>query len=265
MDGVILSVCYTFYKNPGMLRRNLMVWRDEWSVNLKASIELILIDDCSPSPDTAAEVLGSMWGGDRTGLPSLSLYRVTIDRPWGQHPARNLASHVAKGRWLFHTDQDHILPASTLSEVLRLLPTLGNNEVLTFGRVDAPATLTWKADHWPEFERTRRRDGSLKGHVNSFCVSRERYWNLRGYDEDFQGYGTDSQFRRKLFGPGSTTHHLDHAPLIRVDRNVIPDASTTTYSRETQRCNVRAVLARKAAEGRSGKTTTLNFPWERVL
>jgi len=260
-----LSVCYSFYRNPGMLRRQLMTWRDEWPASAKSEIEIVLVDDGSPAPDTAAEVMASMWGGDRAGLPPLSLYRVTIDRPWGQHPARNLASHVAKGRWLLHTDQDHVIPTSTLAEVLRLLPTLSKNEVLTFGRCDAPQTLTWRTDHWPEFERTRREDGSLKWHVNSFTVSRARYWQLQGYDEDFQGYGTDSQFRKKLFGQGSVTHHLDHAPLIRVDRTVIADASTTTYSRETQHCNVKATLARKAAEGRAGQTTTLNFPWERVI
>lgn len=258
-----LSIVYPTYLNTRMLRRQLIVWRDEWSGEQKADIEIVLVDDCSPEP--AADVLKEMWGGSSDGLPQLSLYRVLEDRPWHQHACRNLGAHVARGRWLLLSDMDHIMPGSTLSEVLRLLSTLSKNEVLTFGRVDAPATLTWKADHWTEFARTRREDGSLKPHVNSFCVSRKRYWKLGGYDESFTGYGTDSQFRHKLFGAGGETRHLDHAPLIRVDRSVIPDASTTTYSRETQRCDVKAVKARKAMEGRAGQTTTLNFPWERVL
>lgn len=259
-----LSLVIPFYRNPRMLRRQLLVWRDEWSPEQKAEVEVILVDDGSPAGEAAVEVLEEVWDGDMTGLPPLSLYRVLIDRPWNQHGCRNLGARAAAGPWLLMTDMDHVLSASTLGEVLRLLPDLGGREVVTFGRVDAPPTLTWRADHWTEFQRTRREDGSLKPHVNSYVVSRERYWALGGYDEDFVGYGTDAQFRRKLFGKGSVTHHLEHAPLIRVDRAVIPDASTTTLSR-TDRCRVKAVLARKAAEGRADQTTVLNFPWERVL
>lgn len=256
-----LSLVLPFYRNPRMLLRQIVVWRREWSREQKARVEVVLVDDGSPVGETAAELLAECGLID---LPPLSLYRVLEDRPWHQHGARNLGAHAATGRWLLMTDMDHVAPASTLAEVLRLLPDLGDDDVLTFGRVDAPPTLTWRADHWTEFARTRRADGSLKPHVNSFAVSRDRYWRLGGYDEELAGYGTDSQFRKHLFGGGSTTHHLDHAPLIRVDRSVIADASTTTYSRG-DRCNVKAVLARKAAEGRAGRTTTLDFPWERVL
>lgn len=259
-----LSLVTPYYRNPRILVRQLMVWRDEWPADLKRDVEIVIVDDGSPD-DTAAAALASMWNGDRSGLPELSLYRITEDRPWHQHGARNLGAHVARGRWLLMTDIDHVVPASTLAEVLRLLPELGRNEVLTFGRVDAPATLTWRASHWPDFARTVNRDGNRKPHVNSFVVSRKRYWALGAYDEDFAGYGTDSQFRRKLFAAGTVMRHLDNAPLIRVDRGVIPDASTTTYSRTTERCDTKAVLARKVLEGRAGQTTTLNFPWERTL
>ncbi len=258
---MFLSLVMPFYRNSRMLCRHLMVWRDEWSAELKRDIEIVLVDDGSPEP--AADVIAEMWNGDRTGLPALSLYRVLEDRPWHQHGARNLGAHVAEGRWLLMTDMDHVVPASTLNEILGVLQTTPKNDVLTFGRVDAPATLTWRADHWTEFARTRREDGTLKPHVNSFCVSRKRYWALGGYDEDFVGYGTDAQFRRHLFGHGSTVQHLDHAPIIRVDRNVIADASTTTYSRDA-RCKIKTVLARKLLAGRAGKNTVLNFPWTKV-
>lgn len=262
MGGVNLSIIYQTYRNSRMLRRQLLVWKHEWPPSVKGDVELVLVDDCSPEP--AIDVLNEMWGGSRDGLPALSLYRILVDKPWNQAGARNLGCHVARGRWLFCSDIDHVIPASTLAEVLRLLPTLGRNDVLTFGRRDAPQTLTWKAEHWPEFALTKRPDGSLKAHPNSYVVRRKRYWELGGGDEEFEGYGTDAQMRRKLHGPGSVSHHLDHAPLIRVGRDVIPDASTTTYSRETQRCNVKAVLARKRREGRAGKTTVLNFPWQQV-
>lgn len=262
-----LSLVIPYYRNPRMLWRQLFVWRDEWSAEAKRDIEIVIVDDGSPD-ESAADALAAMWGGDRTGLPELSLYRVTEDRPWHQHGARNLGAHVARGRWLLMTDMDHVVPASTLADVLRLLPTLGSREVLTFGRVDAPPTLTWRADHWPEFARTRRDDGSLKPHVNSFVVRRKRYWTIGGYDEDLCGvYGTDKHFRDRLFGSGTVERHLEHAPLIRVGREVIPDASTRDVERKTEgRSSLKkAVAARKAIEGRAGQIMTLNFPWERIL
>lgn len=264
---MLLSLVLPFYRNQRMLIRQLLVWRDEWLAELKRDIQIVLVDDGSPD-DTAADAMAAMWNGDRTGLPPIALYRVTEDRPWHQHGARNLGAHVAAGRWLLMTDVDHIVPASTLSEVLRILPTLARTEVLTFGRVDAPPTLTWRADHWTEFARTRREDGSLKPHVNSFVVHRKRYWQIGGYDEDLCGiYGTDKHFRDRLFGAGTVAHHLEHAPLIRVGREVIADASTRDVERKAPGRNdlKKAVLAQKAAEGRAGHTTTLNFPWERVL
>lgn len=264
---MLLSLVMPYYRNPGMMRRHLLVWRDEWSTDLKRDIEIVIVDDGSPD-DAAADAIASMWGGDRTGLPALSLYRVTEDRPWHQHGARNLGAHVARGRWLFMTDMDHIVPASTMAEVLRLLPTLSKREVLTLGRVDAPRTLTWKADHWPEFARTRREDGALKPHVNSFVVRRKYFWELGAYDEDLCGlYGTDKHFRIRLFGRGSIQRHLDHAPLIRVGREVIPDASTRGVERKVEgRSGLKKKVAlRKKLEGRAGQTTTLNFPWERVV
>jgi len=261
-----LSIIFPYYRNPRMLHKHMLVWQDEWPSALKREVEIVIVDDGSPD-DTAADALASMWDGGRTGLPPISLYRVTEDRPWHQHGARNLGAHVAKAKWLLMTDMDHIVSSSVLAETLRLLSTMHANDVLTFGRVDAPQTLTWRADHWPEFARTTREDGTLKPHVNSFVVNREHYWKLGGYDEELCGiYGTDRHFRDRLFR-STIQHHLEHAPLIRVSRDVIPDASTRDVERKTSDRGVlkRAVAERKFVEGRVGQTTTLNFPWEHVL
>src|SRR6185369_8040698 len=101
----------------------------------------------------------------------------------------------------------------------------------------------------------------------SFVVSRDHFWSIGAYDEELCGiYGTDRDFRNRLFG-NSTTTHLDHAPLIRVSREVIPDASTRDVMRKAdpeRRIAKKAVAARKRAEGREGKTLTLDFEWERI-
>lgn len=256
-----LSLVMPYYMNPRMLAWHLRVWRNEWSQALQEQVEIVIVDDGSPS-EIAVDVITP----DIVML-DLKLFRVLEDRPWHQHGARNLGAHVATGEWLLMTDMDHVVPASTLTEILRILPGLTKNEVLTFGRVDAPATLTWKADHWTEFTRTRREDGSLKPHVNSFVVRRDRYWKVGGYDEDLCGiYGTDGHFRGRLFCASNVERHLDYAPLIRVDRSVIDDASTRNVERKTPgRGKLKQrVYVDKLKAGRAGQITTLNFPWEQV-
>lgn len=264
-----LSLVMPYYRNPRMLMRHLLNWRAEWSADMKRDVEIVIVDDGSPD-ETAADAMRALRGDNGVAydqMPKISVYRVTEDRPWHQHGARNLGAHVARAPWLLMTDMDHIVPVSTLDEVLRRLP-LSDHEVLTFGRVDAPPTLTWRAAEWPEFARTCRTDGSLKPHVNSFVVSRERYWQLGGYDEDYCGiYGTDIEFRRRLFGAGSVDSHLAHAPLIRVDREVIPDASTRDVQRKEGRTGheKRDVAIAKAARGEAGVVKSLQFAWERVI
>lgn len=259
-----LSLVMPYYRNPRMLHRHLLVWRHEWSPELRDRVEVVIVDDGSPN-ETAIEAMAAMWGGDHAGLPPIEVYRVKEDRKWHQHGARNLGAHVAKAATIFMTDMDHIVPPSTLAEVLRALP-LKPQEVLTFGRVDAPPTLTWRAMDWPEFARTLNKDGERKPHVNSFALARTHYWLLGGYDESYCGiYGTDQEFRSRLFGPRTPVRHLDHAPLIRVDRSVIPDASTRDVERKTPDRSTakRRVAAAKQMRGEHGPRS-LQFEWERV-
>lgn len=260
-----LSLVFPYYRNPRMLHRHMLVWRGEWPAELKREVEIVIVDDGSPG-EAAADAMAAMWNGDKTGLPSIALYRVTEDRLWHQHGARNLGAHVATAPDLLMTDVDHIVPPATLREVLSLLP-LARRAVVTFGRVDAPPTLTWRAEDWPDFERTRREDGSLKPHVNSFVVSRRTYWDVGGYDESFCGvYGTDMDFRRRLFGPRVKVLHLDEAPLIRVGRDVIDDASTRAERKTPMRsAQKKAIVAAKLLRGERDRIKTLDFPWERVF
>jgi hypothetical protein len=264
-----LSLCMPYYRNPGILKRHIEIFRNEWSADLRRRIEVVVVDDGSPD-ERASDVVASMWRGAgiayATQQPRISVYRVTEDRPWHQHGARNLGAHVAKAPWLLMTDIDHVVPPATLDEVLRRLPSMRSHEVLTFGRVDAPMGTAWRAGDWRGMEPTRRDDGTLKAHVNSFVVSRKHYWRTGGYDESFCGlYGTDIEFRRRLFTGRTITHHLADCPLIRVGREVIPDASTRDVERKTAGRNElkRAIAARKIAEGRA-EPLTLDFEWERA-
>lgn len=239
-----LSLVYPFYLNSGMLAEQYRVWSEEWPDELLSLVEIIIVDDGSPAAAAAALV------PEPVGMRSvLQHYRVLEDIPWHQHACRNLGAHVARADWLFLSDIDHVLPASSLEQII---PRLNHDVVYTFARLDAPDL------------RPKLKDGRPHPHPNTFLLTKRRYWQVGGYDEDCTGYGTDGFFRARLFADRPPVHLFD-APIIRYPRDVIPDASTTTLSREhgrTSKADLRAMVDQKAHRGE--RPTVLAFQWERV-
>lgn len=242
-----LSLCLPYYRNPGMLAEQYRVWAG-YPEAIKAQIDVVLVDDGSPVPAVDVPRPGD--------LPSLRLYRVLVDLPWHQHGARNLAASEAQGPWLFLTDMDHVLPAKSLE---RLLPRLSGDAVFTFERLDAP-----------KLQRKVNARGERHPHVNTFAMTKARYWRVGGYDEDLIGYGTDGYFRRRLFADGPPVHCED-VPIVRYPREVIADANTPAPDgidpkafRDGGRHRPNAAIA--ADKSRRGEgPNVMAFPWERVL
>lgn len=207
-----MSLCYTFYRNPGMLAEQYRVWA-AYPDELKACIEVVLCDDGSPEP--AVDVPRP------AGLPPLRIYRIDPDRPWNQHSARNVAAEEAGGKWLFMSDMDHVLPEEGLRQLLELKD---EGKVYQFRRLDAPHNRPKVYDN-----------GEPHPHPNTFALTRDLYKRVGGYDDRLSGvYGTDSVFRRcsqALAGPWVKTE----IPIVRYDRAVIADASTHTLDRDAYR------------------------------
>lgn len=245
---MMLSLCFPYYRNAGMLREQMRVW-SEYPDDLKAKIEVIVIDDGSPEP--AAVVPRPH------GLPALTIGRLCdVDDPetppWRQDAARNRAAHEAIGPWLFLSDIDHVLPADSLRSLLQRCER-GSDVAYTFHRLDAP-DLTPKLDS----------KGNVHPHPNTYAMRKSRYWSIGGYDEDFCGiYGTDGPFRKRLVEQSQIVH-LGDVPIVRYSREVIPDASTRV-DRNLFRDN--PVVQRRIAEKRqTGEPlTVLSVPWTRQV
>lgn len=247
--GARLSLIMPFYDNAGMLALQYEAWA-AWKPELSERWRIILVDDGSPTP--------AMDVPRPDGLPELQIYRVLEDRPWHQHAARNLGAHVAPDGWMLMTDMDHQLRAKHAGKLVQLLDLghLHDGTAYTLARVEADTG-----------EPTLGRDLRPKPHPNSFVMSRETYWRIGGYDEDFCGtYGTDGLFRTRMRERVGVSH-LKNVPLTRYWRELVPDASTRTLERKEGRDPgaKKLVRQRKAAEGRTHQIVTLNFPWERVL
>lgn len=235
-----VTLCLPYYMNPGMLRlqyENLAGLPDE----LKAHLRLIVVDDGSPR-DPALPPPADI------GLP-VEIFRIGVDVRWNQDAARNIAAHEARDGWLLLTDIDHLPPSWTLRAVLR--DRLDGHCVYRFARATAPELTPYKP------------------HPNSWLMTRAMYWAAGGYEERTAGfYGTDGPWRDQVAAAadacgGSVIQRKD--VLIRYPREVVADASTTTYARKTDadRDNIRRIRA-EIAESGDIAPRTLTFPYERV-
>lgn len=242
----MITIVMPFYKNPTMLALQYEGWAG-WPHDLKQRFTIVLVDDGSPEP--AADV-------ERPeGLPELEIYRVTEDRPWHQHAARNLGAHVAPEGWLLLTDMDHVLTEENARALLKRIDQLDENAIYTLHRIEADTGAPTLSD-----------DGQHKPHPNSFVVTRATYWRIGGYDEDYCGiYGTDGLFKARAFSV-ARKDHLKKVALTRYWRDLVADASTDAPRKEGRKPGAReAVANEKAVRGAADKITVLDFPWERVV
>jgi hypothetical protein len=232
----MITIIMPFYQNQAMLARHYLEW-SSWPPELRARFRFIIVDDGSPTEPAAAIVRPV----------DVAIYRVLEDRPWHQHGARNLGAHVAEEGWLLLTDIDHMIERATAERLVELEPVLHPASAYMFVRLEADTRLP-----------------NAKRHPNSFLLTRRRFWEIGGYDEDYCGvYGTDSLFRKRI----PDIQYLDDScPLVRYWRDIVPDASTRTLARKEGRDPgaKAAVRAMKRRQGRLHKITTLAFEWERV-
>jgi hypothetical protein len=208
-----LTYICAFYDNPGMLVEHQRVWAD-YPADLRRRFHVIVTDDGSPRAP-ALPVFAP------AGLASQTLYRIGVDVRWNWLACRNLGVANARTEWVLLTDIDHVLPAWTLRRLLDGDP-LDGRHVYRLSRVDAHGTYPWPS-------------GSLtpyKLHPNTWLMTRKQFDRIGGYDERFSGYyGSDSEFRERVERHARAVVLLQE-PLVRYPREIIPDASTTTYQRK---------------------------------
>lgn len=233
-----VTVCLAYYENPSMLEHQLVAF-ELMGATARRHLRLVVIDDGSPKyPARIPAGLGF----------DVSLYRMQVDIPWNQDACRNLAVSQAETDWVLLTDMDHLVPERTL--VYAITKALDETCVYTFSRVTAPSL----APYHP--------------HPNSWLLTRAMYDRIGGYDERYAGiYGTDGAFRRGVEREARKTIALKDV-LVRVPREHIPDASTTSLERKSDanteaKKRVDAEIAAAVAE--AARPIRGRFPWERVL
>lgn len=229
-----LTVIFAYYMNPGMLEEQYVLF-NKLSNKIKHYLRIIVVDDGSPqSPAFHRDI----------GIP-VEIYRIDVDVRWNQDACRNLGVDRSQTQWLLLTDIDHLIPHKTLTRVIG--KELDPVDVYRFSRVSAPDLMPYKP------------------HPNSWLMTRFMYDKIGGYDERFAGfYGTDAEFRDRVVRAARRVVMLRDV-LIRVPREVIPDASTTSYTRKEpeDKSSIAHIMAERS-KIMNWRPKRLTFPWHRV-
>jgi len=229
-----VTLILPYYRNPGMLTAQLDHMR-AWGPGLLGCWDLIVVDD--GSPDQIARITSN------PGFGSLRLFRCGVDVRWNWLFCRNLGAEKARTDWILMTDIDHLVPERTAQAVLS--HELEAGRAFRFQRVSAPEMHSYKP------------------HPNTWLMERAVFQRIGGYDERFSGfYGSDGEFRdRVVRGTGEPI--MLRYPVIRVGREVVPDASTTNYLRK-QQMDREGVQKARALIAKDPTPHNLTFPWSEI-
>ncbi len=234
-----------YYEAPEMLRKQLEYWR-MYPIWAQERVQIILVDDGSQKYP-AAEVLKT------ASIPQIpiSLYRIEEDIPWNHGGARNLAFKEVGEGWVLLTDLDHVLPPESVSTLLSALLQDGN--VYTPARYRMKGVLDWEEIH---------------RHSDSFILTREMFWKVGGFDEDFSGYwnGVSHPFRKALrreveFTDLNNMHLLLFGPDVVKDSSVDLGRKGSEY--DIQNTKLRKKFKKALKEYKP--THQLRFTWKRLL
>ena len=237
-----LTIGYTYYNDTEQLEHLLEVWKDWPSL-----VDIFLVDDGSQI-FPAQEILHN-WNKPDYG-PSFQLWRVPRDIGFNSHGCRNLIAKYASTDAIAFLDIDMEVSTETIGRLMT--------------KVYHPRSF-YQHDCWIKNKQTLM---PYPGHMNSFIVNKELFWEAGGYDESFTGHhwGDREFIERVKELPGVASRHSGNVICLnRIGRHgvVDRDIERTTYVDDD-----RFYVPLPEEEVRKLKGTVerrLNFPFVKLL
>lgn len=231
----MITIATTYYDNPLMLREQIQYW-NAYPDHVKEKVKIIVIDDGSPNH------LAEMTLKDLELGIDICLVRIEQDIFQNTVGARNLAFTYADEGWVWNIDLDHVIPWQSMEEVL--------NTQLDPNKYYIPARrqMNENRSHTP-----------IHRHNDTYIMTRELFWEARGYNEEFVEYyynGPISLFNTSLKRIAEKVE-LYKPYVLYFSPEIIPDSSPLVGKEKKKLKNYR--------EPKNGSWEILNFDYERVL
>lgn len=243
-----ITIAIPYYEAPEMLRVHLKYWR-QYPEPIASRVSIVLVDDGSPM-HPAEEVLQS----EELPKVRISLYRIEENIPWNHGGARNLAMYrSSRKEFIVSTDIDLVMPVLSMLALLKM--PLDRNKIYIPARMYMNGEEQWKPG---------------KRHKESFIMTREMFWRIGGFDEDFSGYwnGVFTPFRMAQKRVAENIM-LDDVYLLNY-ADLVHDATVTEWGREESQFDIRLKPDLRKRQLRASRPRhykpqkPLRFKWHRV-
>ena len=177
-----LSIVISVLDGWEMLRRQLVHFG---KMDLPDDVEILIMDDGSDPP---LSLVPRMF--PNCNIRNLWIYPTEDKREWTVAPARNLGAKISKAPYYLMTDIDHFWRKDAVMEAYEFAEDRMAFKRY-FGVLDADGDFTEDLDVLRAWglteERIEKRGTRCPPHTNSFCMRREMYWDLGGYEENRVG------------------------------------------------------------------------------
>jgi len=240
-----ITIAMPYYEAPEMLRVHLDYWC-KYPDHIAEQFSVVIVDDGSPN-FPAEEVL------KESSLPkfSIQLFRVDKNIPWNHGGARNLSMDRAPEGWVLTMDIDLVLDAMAAERLVEM--------ELSPWKIYKPDRLDLINGEWTPAKR----------HPESFIMTRDMFWRVGGFDEDFTGYwnGPFTPFRKALKRTGRI-EDLDNV-YLKNHALLVEGAMVSEWGRRGSEYDVRTnpnmLRMRRIADRHYNPVNPLRFEWRQVI
>ena len=234
---------FTYFNEPHKLEIQIEAW-SKWPGN----VDIFIVDDGSDIYPAKA-VLENFHLED--WQPTIQLWNVTRNLGFNSHGCRNLIAKFAETDWIQFLDIDQIMYEGDVAKIKQM--------------VLEPKDIV----HHKVYSQYKQTVTDHPGHLNSFGIHKDLFWEAGGYDESFTGhhYG-DREFLERI-------HKLEHRKIksnciISLNRQgrhgrVDPKVDKTEYDPHDDKFFRVPLDEDEVKKLRGTKTQRLDFPFIRIL
>ena len=190
--GPRLTLGYTYFQDRHYLEQQLEIWK-----HYPSFIDIFLVDDGSETDKALDIIQETGWEIPDYG-PTFQLWRCTRNLGFNSHGCRNLIAKYALSDYIAFFDIDMQISVETAG---RLMVKKYNKRNL------------YRHELWIKHDQRYK---PFPGHLNSFLIHKDLYWEAGGYDESFTGhhYGDREFIRRILDCPDVIDRHSGQIVLL---------------------------------------------------
>ena len=239
-----LTVGFTYFQDRQQLEQQLDLWA-QWP----SYVDIFLVDDGSEKDQALEVIKETNWELPEYG-PTFQLWRCTRNLGFNSHGCRNLIAKYPLSDYIAFFDIDMQVSTETIGRLMV--------------KKYSPRSF-YQHDLWNKGIQELR---PYPGHLNSFIIHKDLFWEAGGYDESFTGlHWGDREFIKRIKAlPDVVSRYSGQVILLnRLGRHgsVTNKVDKTEYLDDEK--FLTPIHSVEASKLTGNKTKRLDFPFIKLL